>query len=313
MRGIAGSGLHEPPFPARRHSATGRVAAESLTWARSLGLVEDGPRWHRLRAADAAELAGRACPRAPVDRLRLLTDLITWLFVVDDSCDEDDLGAEPGRLAPTVGALLDVLDRHGADGGAAPAGGPLGIALADICRRVRAHRRPALLLRLVAELREYLLALLWEAANRQQQRVPELAEYLQLRRHTGGVRPSLTLTDLAYDVRPGRGGRTDPAVLALDDLTTDLVCWCNDLFSHRKELRGAPDPHNLVTVIAAGTGQDVDAAVRTAAGLFNDRLDHYLVGEAALAGDPVLAPFLEVRRSWIRATYDWSLRAVRYA
>ena len=72
MRGIAGSGLHEPPFRGRRHPATSRVAAESLSWARSLGLVDDGPRWHRLRAAEAAELAGRACPAAPADRLRLL-------------------------------------------------------------------------------------------------------------------------------------------------------------------------------------------------------------------------------------------------
>ncbi|MEV0806705.1 terpene synthase [Micromonospora sp. NPDC050200] len=312
MRGITGSGLHEPPFLGQRHPATGRVAGESLAWARGLGLVEDGPRWHRLRAADAAELAGRACPRAPVGRLRLLTDLINWLFVVDDSCDEDELGAEPGRLAPTVATLLDVLDQHGTTGAAAPAGGPLGVALADICRRVH-HHRPALLLRLVAQLREYLLALLWEAANREHQRVPELTEYLQMRRHTGGVRPSLALTDLAYDVRPGPGRRTDPAVLALDNLTVDLVCWCNDLFSHRKELRAAPDPHNLVTVIATHTGQEIDAAVCTAAGLFNDGLDRFLVGEAALAGDPTLAPFLDVRRSWIRATYDWSLRAGRYA
>ncbi|MEH0820578.1 MULTISPECIES: terpene synthase family protein [unclassified Micromonospora] len=313
MRGIAGSGLHEPPFPGRRHPATDRVAGESLAWARSLRLVEDGPRWHRLRAAEAAELAGRACPRAPVDRLRLLTDLITWLFVVDDSCDEDDLGAEPGRLAPTVGGLLGVLDRHGVDGTAAPAVGPLGIGLADICRRVREHRHPALLLRLVAQLREYLLALLWEAANRQHRRVPELAEYLQMRRHTGGVRPSLTLTDLACDVHPGPHRWTDATVLALDDLTADLVCWCNDLFSHRKEVRGAPDPHNVVTVIAARQGQDVDAALRAGAELFNDGLDRYLAAEAALAEDPTMAEYLDVRRSWIRATYDWSLRAVRYA
>ncbi|MBM0259463.1 hypothetical protein JNW89_24805, partial [Micromonospora sp. 4G55] len=53
MRGIAGSGLHEPPFPGRRHPATGQVAAESLSWARSLELVADGPRWDRLLAAEA--------------------------------------------------------------------------------------------------------------------------------------------------------------------------------------------------------------------------------------------------------------------
>ncbi|MGC5018067.1 terpene synthase family protein [Micromonospora sp. DT47] len=119
------------------------------------------------------------------------------------------------------------------------------MALADICLRVRAQRRPTLLLRLVSQLREYLLAQLWEAANREHRRVPGLAEYLQMRRHTGGVRPSLTRTDLAYDGLPGAG-------------------------RHRPGRRGGR------------------------------------------AGDTVAA-FLAARRAWLRATYDWSLRAARYA
>ena len=315
MRSFDVAALVEPPFAAGRHPATDEVAGESLAWARRLDLVDDGRRLRRLRGADAAELAGRAGPQAPVDRLRLLTDLISWLFVMDDACDDDGLGAEPARLAPTVAALLDVLDRHGEPTGPPSPAGPLGDALADICLRVRAHRRPSLLLRLVSQLREYLLALLWEAANRQHRRVPDLTEYLQMRRHTGGVRPSVTLTDLAYDGLPGAGRRADPAVVALDDLAADLICWCNDLFSYRKERDAAADPHNLVTVIAAQTGRAPEAAFRTATDWFNDGLARYVVRDAAVAarGDDALGPYLAVRRAWVRATYDWSLRADRYA
>ena len=54
-----------------------------------------------------------AWPAAPartgsVDGLRLLTDLISWLFVMDDACDEDGLGADPVRLGPAISTLLDV-------------------------------------------------------------------------------------------------------------------------------------------------------------------------------------------------------------
>jgi hypothetical protein len=314
MRSTAVSALHEPPFVAARHPGTDEVATQSLDWAANLGLVDGGPRRRRLGRAAAAELAGRTCPAAPLDRLRLLTDLITWLFVMDDACDEDGLGAEAALLAPVVGALLDVLDGPGGAAGETPGvAGPLGLALADICRRVRDQHRPALLLRLISQLREYLLALLWEAANRERRRVPGLAEYVQMRRHTGGARPSLTLTDLAYDGQPGAGRRSAPEVLALDDLTADLICWCNDLFSHRKERQAESDAQNLVTVIATEAGLDAGTAFRVAADRFNEGLARYLAQDSALAADPALSSFLAARRAWIRATYDWSLRADRYA
>ncbi|WP_243707805.1 terpene synthase family protein [Micromonospora sp. KC606] len=234
--------------------------------------------------------------------------------MVDDACDEDGLGEAATRLAPIVAALLDVLDRLGGPDKQPPgAAGTLGLALADICRRVRDQHRPTLLLRLVSQLREYLLALLWEAANRERRRVPGLAEYVQMRRHTGGARPSLTLTDLAYDRQPGAGRRSAPEVLALDDLTADLVCWCNDLFSHRKERQAGSDAQNLVTVIAAQAGLDAESAFRVAANRFNEGLTRYLAWDSALAADPALASFLAARRAWIRGTYDWSSRADGYA
>ncbi|MFG3704350.1 terpene synthase [Micromonospora sp. NPDC047670] len=316
MRTFAVSALREPPFPARRHDATDRVAQESTDWALGHGLITNGHRLRRLRRADAAGLAGRACPEGPVDRLRLLTDLVSWLFVMDDACDEDGLGDAPTRLAPTVAALLDVLDRHGAPAGGPAAAGPLGEALADLCRRVRAAGTPAALLRFVSEVREYLLALLWEAANREHDRVPELAEYVQMRRHTGAVRPSFTLTELASGGQPGAADRAAPALVALDLLAADLVCWCNDVFSYGKEAAAQPDGHNLVAVIAAGsTGGDESSALRAAADRFNDALAAYLATESALlaTGDDSLRPAVTARRHWIRATYDWSLRAARYA
>ncbi|MFI5832927.1 terpene synthase [Micromonospora sp. NPDC051300] len=316
MRGYALSALHEPPFAARRHPAVDRVAAASADWARDLGLVDDPAGQRRLAGAHAAELAGRACPDATVDGLRLLTDLITWLFVVDDACDDGDLGVDPTRLAPTVATLLTALDRHGDPAAPAPTdAGPLAVALHDLCRRARDVRRPALLLRLVSQLREYLLALLWEAANREHRRVPGVAEYVQMRRHTGGVRPSFTVTDLAHPARPGPARRADPALAALDVLATDLVCWCNDLFSYDKERGVAPGSHNLVTTIAGETGQGEEAALRAAAARFNATLDVYAERDAALvaAADDGTRAFLATRRDWVRATYDWSRAAARYA
>ncbi|MFG1777354.1 terpene synthase [Micromonospora sp. NPDC049048] len=317
MRTFAVSALREPPFPARQHDATDRVARESTEWALDHGLISNGHRLHRLRRADAAGLAGRACPDGPIDGLRLLADLISWLFVMDDACDEDGLGDSPTRLAPTIAALLDVLDGpEGRPDEPATTAGPLGEALGDLCRRAHATGGPAALLRFRGEVREYLLALLWEAANREHGRVPGLSEYAQMRRHTGAVHPSFTLTELAAGALPGAAQRTEPSLVALDLLAADLVCWCNDVFSYGKEHLAQPDVHNLVVVIAAGRADgDEPAALRAAADRFNATLSAYLGTEAALlaAGDDDLRPALTARRNWIRATYDWSLRAARYA
>ncbi|MGV9214766.1 terpene synthase family protein [Micromonospora sp. RB23] len=315
MRSFAISALREPSFTAGRHKSTDRVATESVEWARAFGLVNSG-QIHRLQRADAAGLAGRACPDGPVRGLRLLTDLISWLFVMDDTCDEDGLGADPSRLAPVIAALLNVLDHAGdPDAPPPPEAGPLGAALHDLCRRTRAEGRAPMLLRFVSQVRQYLLALLWEASNRERRRVPGVTEYVQLRRHIGGVHPCLTLTDLASEQPLGPAGRADAALTALDLLAVDLVCWCNDLFSYGKESRSDPDAHNLVTVIAQERGLDEADALRAAADRFNRGLAAYQAAEKELlaSGAEGFRSPLAARRNWVRATYDWSVVAARYA
>jgi hypothetical protein len=317
MREFAVAALIDPPFPGRVNQHAAAVGDRSSRWAAEIGLVATSAAAARLARANAADLAGRACPDAGEEHLLLLTDLFTWLFTFDDSCDDDGLGADPTRLAPVLGRLLNVLDLLGAPGGSPAvaatlaAAGPTGVGLHDLCCRVRTLGQAPLLLRFTGEFREYLLALLWEATNREHARVPAVAEYRQMRRHTGGVHPSFTLTDLAHRALPRPGLRADPRLADLDGLAADLVCWCNDLFSYRKErLNGL----NLATVIARETGQDEPSALAEVAGRFNTGVEAYLRMEAAvLAGaDPRVRRMLAARRCWIRGTYDWSTLAARY-
>jgi len=43
-------------------------------------------------------LVARAYPRSPRDALVILTDWHTWLFMLDDECDEAGIGKRPQRL-----------------------------------------------------------------------------------------------------------------------------------------------------------------------------------------------------------------------
>ncbi|MEV4755557.1 terpene synthase [Micromonospora sp. NPDC049559] len=316
MRRFVTGALAEPPYPARVNERAGAVGQRSAEWAMELGLVSTSDAAQRLDRANAGDLAGRACPDAGPEQLALLTDLITWLFSFDDSCDDDGLGADPGRLAPVVARLLQVLERLG---GPVPAElldatGPTGTALHDLCRRVRDQHRPVLLLRFTRQVREYLLALLWEAANRKHHRVPGISEYVQYRRHTGAVYPSFTLTDIGHGAEPDAPRLADPRLSELEALAADLVCWCNDVFSYDKERRLETDGHNLVLTIAREAGQDEYAALAEAVRRFNTALAAYDRLETAVLaeGDPDVTRFAAARRCWIRGTYDWSLGASRY-
>ncbi|GAB2950735.1 hypothetical protein GCM10027280_44000 [Micromonospora polyrhachis] len=316
MRTLVATTLIGPPFVPQVNPYAGEVGARSARWAAEFGLVTGPDAATRLGRANAADLAGRACPDAEPEQLALLTDLVTWLFAFDDNCDDDGLGADPTRLSPAVARLLDVLDRLGGD---APARAvttaePAATALHDLCRRVRRLGHPRLLLRFTRQLRDYLLALLWEAANRQHQRVPAVAEYVQMRRHTGAVYPSFTLTDIAHGALPTAERLADPVLSALDALAADLVCWCNDAFSYDKERRLESTGHNLTNAIARETGKDERSALAETVDRFNSGLATYLRLEAeVLAGDdPEVVRFATARRCWIRGTYDWSMGASRY-
>lgn len=316
MRAFAASAA-APPWPAgQSHPARDEAAERAHLWADTHGLAPTPSARRRLGGADAAGLTARVCPDVSGAGLFLLTDLVTWLFALDDTCDSGALGTDPARLTVVVDELTAVLDRQGAG---APHGTPTQLALHDLCRRIAGSGQPAMLRRFTALLRRYLWALVWEAANRARHQVPDVPDYIRMRRHTGAVLPCFVVTDLAERVAPAPGPRpgrvdlrrVDLRRARLDLLAADLVCWCNDLFSYARERDG----HNLAAVIAHRHGFDDPAALTAAAGLFADRLDEYQRLEADLLRDagPALHRVLASRRRWIRATYDWSVHAPRYA
>ena len=231
------------PPPSRRSSTkrSPRSPRTPPTGPTRLGLRD------RRRPPGPARPGQRRRPRrprlpatVPCTAVQLLADLVTWLFAFDDRCDEDELGANPGRLAPALTPLLEVLDLFGARPPrppAPPAGRAVGAprALHDLCRRIRALGRPSGLLRFSAALREYLFALLWEATNRQLQRVPRLRSTCRCAGTPAPCCPaSRSPTSPRRACRPPSTGST-PRVVRLDLLAADLVCWCNDVFSYGKE------------------------------------------------------------------------------
>ena len=86
-------------------------------------------------------------------------------------------------------------------------------------------------------LREYFLSVVWEAAHRSQQTVPNLNDYTLMRIYDGATSVVLPLLEMGhgYELHPSE--RDHPSVRAAAEMAYFVITWDNDLFSYHKESR----------------------------------------------------------------------------
>jgi hypothetical protein len=122
------------------------------------------------------------------------------------------------------------------------------LAFADLLVRSREIMSPRQRITFESHLSSYFDALVVEAGNRENNRIPDIDAYCDLRRDTGPALPLLDLVEHTEQVSLPQSFRASRLFGRILDVTADLGSWINDVFSISKELdRG--DCHNLVLVI----------------------------------------------------------------
>jgi hypothetical protein len=280
----------------------------------------------RFKAGKFAWVTGRAHPDASFDDLLLVGMYMSWLFVVDDLCDEEQLGWDPELLSAAHVELVDrmkalcpghgfVLRGEGAqdfeeEGGSrgaaeAPSGRmlfllkkrgldelaerwtPVVSGLTEVWERMCKRAAPGWTQRFIQIFEGYAYACRWETENRATKRVPPVEEYLEFRRHTSALYVFFSLTELVEGVT-----LTSELLKYIHELevrANDGVSWFNDIISLEKEVM-AGDVHNLVVVLQHERGLNLQEAVNEAAQLFNDRMREYVELERGL---PSFGPELD--------------------
>jgi len=180
------------PFTGAISPYAGDVDQATLIWAEASGLLTDGLR-QKSQRLQYGVLAARAYPQADRDTLQIAADWIAWLFFMDDQCDEAGIGRDPQRLAALHERFLAVLEGDPPDSG----DWNLTRALADIRRRLAARATDDWLRRFGEHVRLYFTANRWEAANRYQSIVPNVATYCAARLFSGAVYACFDLIELA--------------------------------------------------------------------------------------------------------------------
>jgi 5-epi-alpha-selinene synthase len=300
------------PFPSAINPHASQVQQGTIEWARRLHLLQRDAAYRRLERVQYGMLIARAYPTAALETLQIATDWSTWLFLLDDQCDEAGIGQAPEQLADLHTRLLDILR------GVAPQQDdqPLVYGLWDLYMRLRKYATAEWLDRFSASVAMYFTANVWEATNRRQGLIPNAAAYRGMRPFTSAVYPCLMLIELTECLRLPPAVYSHPDIERLAEMTNNVISWANDIVSFEKEQRQG-DVHNLVLVLAHEQRLTLQAAVEQVAALHDDEVNDFISLVARLpkfepAIEADLQRYIAGMRFWMRGNLDWSIGTARY-
>ncbi|MBX6385743.1 MAG: hypothetical protein IRZ07_22680 [Microbispora sp.] len=285
------------------------VNRDTLAWLAASGMIADDDQLERFRLARYGWLGARTYPYASRELCQLVTDWCVWLFAFDDAyCESDRRAAEIARALPQLYTVVD--DNEGDE----PVENVFARALLDIKTRIRRHGTADQLDRWRAMTKDYLFAQVWEAANREDDVVPTIEDYIFMRRRTGAMLTVFALIDLAAQTPLTMDEWRHPVVREMTEHANDVVVWDNDLISYAKERSEANIRNNLVSVLVEHTGCTVQEAM--------DRIgvmrDEAVAAMAALTpdtealGSPAVDAYVTGLKYWISGSVDYSLTSSRY-
>lgn len=284
----------------------------TIGWAEHFHLLTDSATRRHLELARVGWLIAGTTPYAGRDGLQLLADWCTWLFLLDDQCDEQGIGTEPESLRALHARSLAIL------GGAylTAADTPASHALSDLGRRIRAIAAAHDVDRFIMCVAQSFEASIWEARNRAQGIIPTVQCYMEQRALTGGLYMVLALTEIADGIHLAAHLRMHPVVQQLLRCTANAVCWANDLISLPKELKQG-DVHNLVIILQHAYGVPLPDALYRAAALHDGQVRTFMDLERRLPPGTALEQtqlqhYVALLRFWMRGNLDWATASGRY-
>lgn len=299
------------PFPSAVSPHVEAVQRELNEWMQQRRYLRTEAALEGFKAGKFGELTGRVHPTASFESLLLVGKYMSWLFMLDDLCDEAELGRNPERLKTLHEELIEQMryprPLRGDEG-------PVVEGLADIWERLCPRAAPGWPERFTRTFEDYARACVWEAENRAKDWTPSLAEYMHRRRNTSGLYLFFDLIEPADEV--SLSDEHLEYIRALRERANDGVAWFNDIISLEKELR-AGDVHNLVVVLRQEHALSLREAVDEAARIFNERMRDYVELEQRLPSlgvesDGRLQRYLTGLRCWVRGNMDWSYESGRY-
>ncbi|PUZ20688.1 hypothetical protein GA0116948_11361 [Chitinophaga costaii] len=304
------------PFPSLINNFVHEANAHTTAWVQQFDLLSTPKAAARFERARFPWLAARAFPHADLFELCVIADFNTWLFMLDDQCDEADLGQQAEYLQSITAQLMTILYENKV--ATLENDGNLAASLSDIWQRMLRISRLEWRPRFIRSIEAYFESCLWEANNRAQHRTPTVEDYVKMRPYTGALFADVEAIEIIEKIYLPDAVLQHPVITRMVLACNNIVCWANDLFSCFKELQQG-DVHNLVLVLKHEHHYGFMDAMQETARMHNMEVELF---ESLKKKLPVYEPtlqrevdrYIDVLQSWITANYDWSFHDTkRYA
>ncbi|MFE2337382.1 terpene synthase family protein [Streptomyces coelicoflavus] len=304
---------------------------EHEIWARDMGMLRIGPplsegvwKSDQLRMIAVPELAAKIAPDAKSADLVLINHALVWIFAYDDyftSAFKKRHDRKGGwAYARRLCTFIHANPRH-------PVPEPADAVergLADLWPRLAQGRSFRWRRDFSRVIHEFLTGAALELENICDDRVPDLIDFIGLRRRTfaGGTGSCITAMATGTDIPEAL--RETEVVTQLLDAFIDVMALGNEAVSYEMEINDEGEINNLMLVLRDISGGDLDQAQKIATGLIEDRVRHFEhlveVKLPRLAAEVCLSPSeVEQMRVWVRGAqsylsglYDWYDNTLRY-
>jgi hypothetical protein len=305
-------------FPYRVNPDPVRASLAERQWMETYGVTGKPQRLRKLIAVEPAKLIVYTYPDAHGANLDLAVEMNCTFFYLDDLIDEVCF-ERPAEAAALIEAIVTQMypDRPS---GSEP---PHVAAFRDVWDRSVAGMSTHWRLRNAALWSRYLWANLTEATNRRLGAVPTTIEnYLQERRHSIGVAPSLGMVERTsgFELPACAYHQTD--IQQLETLTSEIIALCNDIASLEKE-EAQGDTYNAVVILYTHGGLTRDQALDRVDEMVSDRANEFYRVSPRI---PALCDALDLSvtqrasvyrwvdgaRNWIGGNLAWQRETPRY-
>ncbi|KAJ7578534.1 terpenoid synthase [Mycena floridula] len=306
-------------FPLVYHPQGDSIAAQSVQWLDTNCPDLNTKQRIALHGLQAGELTAFCYNTAPSDRLRVVSDFMNYLFHLDNISDgmmtrDTDILSDAVMNAlwfsefyrPTVGEGKEQPEDELNAGKLAR----------DFWSRCIKKAGPGCQARFKETLELFFEAVNIQARARDNNAIPDLESYIDIRRDTSGCKPCWALIEYALDIDLPDCVVSHPIIQSLNQSTNDLVTWSNDIFSYNVE-QSRGDTHNMIVILMVYHGHSLQSAIDYVGDLCRTTIDAFIKDCARLPAwspeiDSMVVRYVQGLQDWIVGSLHWSFQTTRY-